>query len=80
MGGAVQHSMAQHSARWWPLLGRRSMLPGDPAALLRQQLPCPAGARIGLIDYGQSKRLPDSYRAAFARLVLALCDGNDQVG
>ena len=31
-----------------------------------------SGGRIGLIDYGQSKRLPDGYRAAFARLVLAL--------
>lgn len=30
------------------------------------------GGKIGLIDYGQSKRLPDAYRAAFARLVLAL--------
>lgn len=29
----------------------------------------PAGGKVGLIDYGQSKRLPDSYRAAFAQLV-----------
>ena len=30
------------------------------------------GGKIGLIDYGQSKRLPDTYRAAFAGLVIAL--------
>ena len=29
-----------------------------------------AGGKIGLIDYGQSKRLPEPYRAAFAQLVL----------
>jgi predicted unusual protein kinase regulating ubiquinone biosynthesis (AarF/ABC1/UbiB family) len=34
------------------------------------------GGRIGLIDYGQSKRLPDSYRAAFAGLVVALAKGD----
>lgn len=34
------------------------------------------GGKIGLIDYGQSKRLPDSYRAAFARLVLELGSGD----
>ena len=36
-----------------------------------------AGGKIGLIDYGQSKRLPDSYRAAFAQLVLQLEKGDD---
>ena len=30
------------------------------------------GGKIGLIDYGQSKKLPDKYRAPFARMVLAL--------
>jgi predicted unusual protein kinase regulating ubiquinone biosynthesis (AarF/ABC1/UbiB family) len=35
------------------------------------------GGKIGLIDYGQSKKLPDAYRAAFAHLVLALNDGDD---
>ncbi|KAL6766353.1 AKC2 [Auxenochlorella protothecoides x Auxenochlorella symbiontica] len=30
------------------------------------------GGTVGLIDYGQSKKLPDSYRALFARLILAL--------
>ena len=34
--------------------------------------------QIGLIDYGQSKRLPDAYRAAFARLVLALDGGKPE--
>ena len=37
---------------------------------------CLAGGKIGLIDYGQSKRLSDSYRAAFAQLVrrfMSLC-------
>ncbi len=39
---------------------------------------CPhAGGKIGLIDYGQSKRLPDNYRAAFAQLVLALEKGDE---
>lgn len=37
-----------------------------------------AGGKIGLIDYGQSKRLPDAYRAAFARLVLELAAGDEQ--
>ena len=32
-----------------------------------------AGGKVGLIDYGQSKRLPDSYRAAFAQLVRCCC-------
>ena len=31
-----------------------------------------AGARIGLIDYGQSKQLPDAERLAFAALLLEL--------
>lgn len=35
------------------------------------------GGKIGLIDYGQSKQLPDSYRAAFAQLVLQLGKGGD---
>lgn len=30
------------------------------------------GAHIGLLDYGQSKQLPDENRVAFAKLVLAL--------
>ena len=30
------------------------------------------GGRIGLIDYGQSKKLPNKYRAPFAKMVLAL--------
>ena len=36
------------------------------------------GGKIGLIDYGQSKQLPDSYRAAFAQLVLALARRDEQ--
>ncbi|PSC70875.1 putative aarF domain-containing kinase 1 [Micractinium conductrix] len=35
------------------------------------------GGKIGLIDYGQSKRLPEPYRAAFAQLVLQLGKGDD---
>jgi aarF domain-containing kinase len=31
-----------------------------------------AGARIGLIDYGQSKQLPEAERLAFAALLLEL--------
>ena len=38
-----------------------------------------AGGKIGLIDYGQSKRLPDSCRAAFAMLVLAMVRGDEEV-
>ena len=34
-----------------------------------------AGARIGLLDYGQSKQLPDAERLAFAALVLELAGG-----
>ncbi len=33
------------------------------------------GARIGLIDYGQSKQLPDQERLAFAALLLELGKG-----
>lgn len=36
------------------------------------------GGRIGLIDYGQSKRLPDEYRASFARLILKLGNGKPE--
>ncbi|KAH7619626.1 hypothetical protein Ndes2526B_g06607 [Nannochloris sp. 'desiccata'] len=36
------------------------------------------GGRIGVIDYGQSKRLPDWERAQFARLILALDSGNER--
>ncbi|PRW59732.1 putative aarF domain-containing kinase 1 [Chlorella sorokiniana] len=36
------------------------------------------GGKIGLIDYGQSKRLSDSYRAAFAQLVLAMDRGKEE--
>jgi predicted unusual protein kinase regulating ubiquinone biosynthesis (AarF/ABC1/UbiB family) len=35
------------------------------------------GGRVGLIDYGQSKQLPDAYRGAYARLVLALNKGTE---
>jgi len=30
------------------------------------------GGKIGLIDYGQSKKLPDRYRLPFAKMILAL--------
>jgi predicted unusual protein kinase regulating ubiquinone biosynthesis (AarF/ABC1/UbiB family) len=40
-----------------------------------RQIHLRAGGVIGLIDYGQSKRLPDAYRASFARLVKALAAG-----
>ncbi|KXZ54564.1 hypothetical protein GPECTOR_4g629 [Gonium pectorale] len=33
------------------------------------------GGRVGLLDYGQSKQLPDEHRRAFAELVLALNKG-----
>ena len=33
------------------------------------------GARIGLIDYGQSKQLPDKERLAFAALLVELAKG-----
>lgn len=46
------------------------------------------GGKIGLIDYGQSKKLPDRYRLPFARMVLALekkddaeiCEALDRLG
>ena len=33
------------------------------------------GAKIGLIDYGQSKQLPDHERLAFAALLVELAKG-----
>jgi predicted unusual protein kinase regulating ubiquinone biosynthesis (AarF/ABC1/UbiB family) len=36
------------------------------------------GGRIGVIDYGQSKKLPDWERAQFARLILALDSGDEK--
>ena len=37
------------------------------------------GGRIGLIDYGQSKQLPDHERLAFAALILELSHGRGKV-
>ncbi|MEW5318649.1 MAG: hypothetical protein WDW38_009856 [Sanguina aurantia] len=34
------------------------------------------GGSIGLLDYGQSKQLPDTHRLAFARLIVALHKAN----
>ena len=31
-----------------------------------------AGGKVGIIDYGQSKQLPDDARIAFAKLIVAL--------
>ncbi len=39
-----------------------------------------AGGRIGLIDYGQSKQLPDAERLAFAALLLELAKGKGKSG
>ena len=40
-----------------------------------------SGAKIGLIDYGQSKQLPLSSKLAFAQLIHALDEGDDaQIG
>ncbi len=36
-----------------------------------------SGGRIGLLDYGQSKQLPEKSRLAFAELVLALKSGDN---
>lgn len=36
------------------------------------------GGKVGLLDYGQSKKLPDDERMGFAALILALGDGNPQ--
>lgn len=36
------------------------------------------GGKVGLLDYGQSKKLPDEERLGFASLILALGDGNPQ--
>lgn len=37
------------------------------------------GAKIGLIDYGQSKQLPDTERLAFAALLLELAKGKKDI-
>ena len=37
-----------------------------------------AGAKIGLIDYGQSKQLPLRSKLAFAQLIHDLDDGNEE--
>lgn len=36
------------------------------------------GGRVGLIDYGQSKKLPDRYRLPFAKMILALEKKDDE--
>lgn len=36
------------------------------------------GGKIGLIDYGQSKKLPDRYRLPFAKMILALEKKDDE--
>ena len=38
------------------------------------------GARIGLIDYGQSKQLPDKERLAFAALLVEMAKGRSGYG
>ena len=64
---------AAAAAAWagWPRLDSRLAGPALPTA---------AGGKVGLIDYGQSKQLPDAYRAAFAMLVLAIGRGDERVG
>ena len=37
--------------------------------------PPAAGGKIGLLDYGQSKQLPDAERLAFAALLLEMAGG-----
>lgn len=36
------------------------------------------GGKVGLLDYGQSKKLPDDERLGFASLILALGDGDPE--
>ena len=43
---------------------------------VRKALWC-VGGKVGLIDYGQSKQLPDDARIAFAKLVVAM-DNEDK--
>ena len=38
----------------------------------------PTGGKVGLLDYGQSKKLPDDERLGFASLILALGEGDPQ--
>jgi hypothetical protein len=38
------------------------------------------GGKVGLIDYGQSKQLPDDARIAFAKLIVAMDKEDKQVG
>jgi hypothetical protein len=54
---------------------------GEHAAAQAVHLKCAhlrprAGAKIGLLDYGQSKQLPDAERLAFAALLLELAGGS----
>lgn len=44
---------------------------------LLHRIPAPGG-KVGLLDYGQSKKLPDDERLGFASLILALGEGNPQ--
>lgn len=37
------------------------------------------GGKVGLIDYGQSKQLPDDARLAFAKLVIALASEGERL-
>lgn len=41
---------------------------------------CCTGGKVGLIDYGQSKQLPDDARIAFAKLIVAMDKEDKQVG
>jgi hypothetical protein len=41
---------------------------------------CYTGGKVGLIDYGQSKQLPDDARIAFAKLVVAMDKEDKPVG
>ena len=59
--------------------GQRAVCPAREHSPHVLPAPPPPGGKIGLIDYGQSKRLPDAYRRGFAELVLALNRGKDEV-
>ena len=53
--------------------------------MLRRSVPeapvlCCTGGKVGLIDYGQSKQLPDDARIAFAKLIVAMDQEDKQVG
>lgn len=75
------YAAQQHSC-WYPSSYRPEFMHCEGRCIIVSELPFgDAGARIGLIDYGQSKQLPMESKLAFAQLIHALDEQNDsQIG